>query len=95
MMIILGIFTFSVADQDRKLIPTELVSQFRAETAIWFISGGLYLVTVLPFFFTFEVDGTRLRYLFWAVPLLFVMAARAYQRISTRMRDRREGIRPQ
>ena len=95
MMIILGIFTFSVADQDRKLIPTELVSQFRGETATWFISGGLYLVTVLPFFFTFEVDGTRLRYLFWAVPLLFVMAARAYQRISTRMRDRRQGVRSQ
>jgi uncharacterized membrane protein len=93
MMIILGIFTFSVADQDRKLIPAELVGQFRAETATWLTTGSLYLVTVLPFFFTIEVDGTRLRYLFWAVPLLFILATRGYQRISTRMRDHHEGTR--
>ena len=93
MMIILGIFTFSVTDQEKKLIPAELVGQFRAETATWLITGSLYLVTVLPFFFTFEVDGTRLRYAFWGVPMLFILAARGYQRISTRMRDRREGTR--
>jgi len=84
MMIILGGFTFSLADEDRNLIPKDLIRLFKLDSMKLFVSGALFLVTVLPFFFTTEVDGQPLRYLFWIAPMLFILAMRVYERVSSR-----------
>ena len=86
MMFILGFFTLTVADEERKLIPKELVRQFKRESAIWLITGCLYLVTVLPFFYTHYLDGIRLRYVLWIVPQIFIFASRASGRLAARRR---------
>ena len=86
MMFILGFFTLTVADEERKLIPKELVRQFKMESATWLITGCLYLATVLPFFYTFYLDGIRLRYLLWIIPQVFIFASRAYARLAARRR---------
>jgi uncharacterized membrane protein len=92
MMVILGIFTFSAtAKKGKKLIAEEFVDLFRSESVTWFVTGALFLVTVLPFFFTFEINGTPLRYIFWAVPMVFIFSVSSYERISGRRRDRRKG----
>jgi hypothetical protein len=80
-----------LADEEKKLIPKELVGRFRIESVTWLITASLFLITVLPIFFTFEVDGMRLRYLFWVVPMLFILAVKTYERISARMREAHEG----
>ena len=85
MMAILGFFTFSVADEEKRLIPRDLVRQFRGETATWLISGGIYLVTALPVFFTLHVGEQPLRYLLWVVPTFFITAVRLYWRHSRRL----------
>ncbi|MDA4114573.1 MAG: TMEM175 family protein [Thaumarchaeota archaeon] len=92
MMVILGIFTFSATAQEKKLIPDEFVGRFKIESITWLITGGLFLVTVLPFFFTFKVHGMPLRYAFWVVPMLFIFTVKTLERITVRMRDHRDGV---
>jgi len=87
LMFILGSFTLTVADEERKLIPKDLTSQFKRESATWLVMGCLYLATVLPFFYTNYIDGVRLRYLLWIVPQVFIFAIRTYGRLAARRKS--------
>ena len=84
MMLILGGFTYSLTDEDKNLIPKDLIHHFKLDSMKLFVSGALFLVTVLPFFYDTNVGGEPLRYLFWIAPMAFIAAMRAYERISSR-----------
>ncbi|MGA2665473.1 MAG: TMEM175 family protein [Nitrososphaerales archaeon] len=94
MMVILAFFTFSAADEEKRLIPKDLVRQFRGETITWLVSGALYTVTALPIFFTVHLHGLPLRYSFWSVPTAFILAVRAYRRLSARRGEGPSGSAP-
>ena len=50
MMAIMGVFTLALADEERKLVPGEMLSRLRSEAGIWFTSSAIFLVSAVPIF---------------------------------------------
>lgn len=78
MFAILGGFTFTLADEERKLIPKEMTKQYRYEGISWFICGLFFGISALPVFFTIMVNGTAIRYYLWLVPLIGIWILRRW-----------------
>jgi len=75
MMLIMGVFTLALADEEKKLVPKKMISRLRSEAGIWFTSSGIFLVSALPLFgkITFgpqSVSGLTIREYLWAAALL-------------------------
>jgi uncharacterized membrane protein len=81
MMLIMGIFTLTLADEERKLVPTEIVSELRIEAVTWFSCSGLFLVSALPIIGILVVGGQSLRTVFWLLALGVVWVGRAFRRM--------------
>jgi uncharacterized membrane protein len=69
MFAILGGFSLALASEDSKLIPKELISQYKVEGITWFACGLIFVLTAIPVFFTIDYDGTAIRYYLWIVPI--------------------------
>jgi uncharacterized membrane protein len=83
MFAILGGFTLTLADEERKLIPKELIRQYRIEGVSWFVCGLIFGISALPFFFAIKMgNGDPIRYYVWIIPLLLIWVARTVQRRS-------------
>jgi hypothetical protein len=67
-MAILGLFTNMLTIEERRLVPTRLVGRQRMNRNAFFFSAFLYLVSTLPQFLAWRLDGTPLRVIFWYVP---------------------------
>ena len=79
---ILGVFAFSLADDERKLIARSLMRQYRIEGAMWFLSGLVFAVSALPFFFAVKgVGDLSVREDIWVVPLIFLYVGRLLPRL--------------
>jgi uncharacterized membrane protein len=92
MFLILGIFTFILADEERNLIPKELVSQFRREAFGYLVGASCFFVSVLPFFYTLQVDGSGpIRYYIWLVPLTSILTRRWATRLGSLNRKKDQG----
>jgi uncharacterized membrane protein len=83
-MVILAVFTFSLADEEKRLIPADLIKNFRNESLGLFMTGGLFLVSALPEFYTVTVGGMHLRYDFWFAPLLSGYVLRGVRKMHSR-----------
>ena len=75
MMLIMGIFTLALADEEKRLVPKEMVSRLRSEAGIWFTSAGIFLVSAIPLFGKINVGeasiaGLSLRELLWVAALV-------------------------
>ncbi len=92
MFLILGVFTFILADEERKLIPDDLTAQFRKEAYGYLLAASCFFVSILPFFYTFELDGSGpVRYYIWLVPLAFILARRWASRVGQTGRMQAQG----
>ena len=60
MLLILAVFTLALADEEKRLVPPEMVSQLRSESVTWFISSGLFLISAVPVFGRVDVGGVLL-----------------------------------
>jgi len=80
---ILGGFTLTLADEERKLIPKALIRQYRIEGVSWFVCGLIFGVSALPVFFKITIgNDVSIRYYLWIVPLLLIWIARTGQRVT-------------
>ena len=75
MMLIMGIFTLALADEEKRLVPKELVSRLRSEAGIWFTSAGIFLVSALPLVGKITIGsasltGLSVREYLWAAALI-------------------------
>ena len=75
MMLIMGVFTLALADEERKLVPAEMLGRLRSEAWIWFASAAIFLVSAVPLFGRISVgvvatNGLSIREILWAVALL-------------------------
>jgi hypothetical protein len=77
LMAILGLFTHMLTIEERRLVPTGLIGQQRRNRNAFFFSAFLYLVSTLPQFLAWSLDGTPLRVIFWYVPLITMWSLRA------------------
>ena len=80
MMLVMGVFTVALADEERKLVPREMVRRLRNEAVSWLISAGLFLVSAAPVFDSVFVGGTFLRTDLWAAALVMVWVMRGVRR---------------
>jgi uncharacterized membrane protein len=71
MMLIMGVFTLALADEEKRLVPSEMLDRLRSEADIWFTSAGIFLVSFVPVFGRISVgpgplSGLSVREFMWA-----------------------------
>jgi uncharacterized membrane protein len=77
MFAILGGFSLTLADEERKLIPKTLIRQYRTEGATTFVCGLIFGISALPVFYTITLGNAEpIRYYMWVIPLLLSSAGR-------------------
>jgi uncharacterized membrane protein len=77
MFVIMGGFTLTLADEERNLVPKEMMRQFKVSGWGWFVCGALFFVSAIPIFFTTSIGALGpLRYYFWAAPLVLIWILR-------------------
>jgi uncharacterized membrane protein len=81
MFVILGFFSLTLADEEKMLIPKDLILEYRRGGEIYFVGAAFFLVSIIPFLFTVTYLGIPLRYYLWAVPMFFVWVRRRYQNV--------------
>ncbi|HZW84300.1 MAG TPA: TMEM175 family protein [Nitrososphaerales archaeon] len=79
MTLILGVFTLALADEEKSLVPKEMLSRLRKEAATWFISAAVFFVSAVPLFGKVGVEGLLLngisvRELMWLGAVLIAWA---------------------
>jgi len=70
MMFILAILTHQLTIEGKGLVPSDSLSRYRRLRDYSVLWGGLFLLTILPQFWTIQFLGTPLRFYFWVVPLI-------------------------
>jgi hypothetical protein len=78
MFAILGGFTVTLADEERKLIPKALIRQYKIEGVSAFVCGLIFGLSALPVFYGITLDGGALRYYLWGVPLALIWVTRRW-----------------
>lgn len=69
MATILALFTHVLTIEERQLILPKLLSRYRHWRNHLFVSGLLFLVTVLPPFWSLTLANIPIRFIFWLVPI--------------------------
>jgi len=70
MMLILAAFTLVLSDEERNLIPKDLIKESRIESLSMFVAGGLFLVSILDVFWVKGPGGIYWRFYLWIVPFV-------------------------
>jgi uncharacterized membrane protein len=72
---ILGLFAHILTQEDRKLIPSRMLDQQRWVRNAFFLSALLFLVSTLPIFAVWKVEGEPARIMFWYVSLVLLWSS--------------------
>jgi hypothetical protein len=80
LMLILALFTYQLAKEERGLVPKESMTKFKQARNVLFVSAVLFAITILPPFWTFKLLNLPMRFFFWLIPLILSSAARISQR---------------
>ena len=80
LMLILGLFTHQLTREERGLVPKESVASHKRVRNVLYISAALFVITILPIFWTVRLYGQPLRFYFWFIPLFFSFAIRISNR---------------
>lgn len=70
LMAILALFTLQLAREEKNLLPRETIGKYKLIRDSLFISAVLFAVTILPFFWTWRISNTPLRFYWWFLPLV-------------------------
>lgn len=77
MFLIMGVFTITLATDERNLIPKTMVRQYRISGLAWFLCGSVFLVSALPLFYATDLGNMGpVRYYLWAAPLFLIWLLR-------------------
>lgn len=76
LMAILGLFTHMLTIDERKLVPARLIKRHTRNRNAYLFSVFLFLISTLPQFLAWRVDGTPLRVIFWYIPLIILWSLR-------------------
>jgi uncharacterized membrane protein len=76
MMLIMAVFTLTLADEENRLVPRSMLRQLREEAVTWGVAAGLFLISAIPVFGRTNVGGVvvsglSLRFLLWILALVF------------------------
>jgi uncharacterized membrane protein len=81
-MLVMGVFTLALADEEKHLVPGRLIGQLRSEAASWFIASAIFLVSAIPLFGRIDLGGAvttgfTIRQMMWVAALLVALASPA------------------
>jgi uncharacterized membrane protein len=81
MILIMGVFTITLADEERNLVPRDMTKQLRSEAFSAFVAGAIFLVSALPLFGVLYVGDTQSRTDLWVAALVLTWVRRGVKRI--------------
>jgi hypothetical protein len=93
-MLIMGVFTLALADEEKLLVPASMTRRLRLEAVIWFVSSGVFLISAVPIFGKVDVGGhlvtgVSLRIILWLGAIVIAWATWGMERSgSARERSR-------
>ena len=70
LMVILALFTHQLAREEKGLLPKESLAKYKRVRNTLFISAALFIITILPIFWTLKLWNLPLRFYFWFIPLI-------------------------
>jgi hypothetical protein len=70
LMMILALFTNQLAQEEKGLLPKESIAKYKRVRNTLFISAALFIITILPIFWTLKPLNVPLRFYFWFIPLV-------------------------
>ncbi|HYW01971.1 MAG TPA: TMEM175 family protein [Candidatus Acidoferrum sp.] len=70
LMLILALFTHQLAREEKELVPKEALTRYKRVRDVLIISGALFAITILPFFWAFKIQGLPIRFYLWFLPLV-------------------------
>ncbi len=70
LMAIQALFTQQLAQEERKLLPHDMIRKYKRIRDTLFMSAAIFAVTALPFFWVWRIGNTPLRFYMWFVPLV-------------------------
>jgi len=83
LMMILALFTQQLAMEERGLVPKEALVRYKRLRDVLVISAALFVITVLPAFWTTKFLGQPMRFIFWFIPLIIssarILSERGFQ----------------
>ncbi len=80
MMVVMGVFSLALADEERKLVPSDMLRQLRREAVAWFAAATFFLVSAAPAFDTLMIGPTFARTDLWVGALLVSWVRRSIER---------------
>ncbi|MCZ7402370.1 MAG: TMEM175 family protein [Candidatus Methanoperedens sp.] len=69
LMAIMGFFTHILTVEEKKLVSQDLIRKYRLLRNSFFLTAALFLISILPQFWTWSIKGTPFRFYFWLVPI--------------------------
>jgi uncharacterized membrane protein len=88
MFAILGGFSLTLANEERKLIPKALTRRYRIEGATTVVCALIFFISALPVFYTTTLGNAEpIRFYVWAIPLVLFWVARTLERRMEAMVD--------
>jgi uncharacterized membrane protein len=70
MMAILGSFSLVLADEERKLIPKDLVREYRRQSVILFVAAALFFISTSDIFWVYGPNHLYWRFYLWIIPFV-------------------------
>lgn len=67
---VIALFTHLLAREEKGLVPKESLARYKRVRNTLLISAALFLVTVLPIFWSFRLWNLPIRFYFWFIPLI-------------------------
>ena len=80
--LIIAYFTHELTIEERKLIPRELLRNYRIQRNATIVSSAIFLVSTLPMFWNLVVFGFQLRFILWMCTFLVWIGRREVERRS-------------
>jgi len=82
LFLILAYFTHSLADEDKKLVPQNLLLEYKRSRNFELIASAIFLISIVPVFWSLEIPvgnySIRLRFTLWIFTLFLPGLRRLY-----------------
>jgi uncharacterized membrane protein len=80
LMMILGLFTHQLSREERGLVPKNSIKRHKRVRNTLFVSAALFVITILPIFWSIRVYTQPIRFYFWFIPLILSFGVRISDR---------------
>jgi hypothetical protein len=78
LMVILGFFTHELAKEERQLISVGLLKPYKKIRNLMLITAGLFVLTMVPQFWSWRIQDVPLRFYLWIAPLAVFWVGRTF-----------------